>query len=59
MDKNSYLADEAAKRVSAMPLINIGELVVNLSDETKQIHSDVPWKVISATRHKVAHHYIA
>ena len=41
----------------AMPLLQIGELVRNLSDEFKKNHSDIPWIEIRALRNVFVHSY--
>ena len=52
-----FLSDERTKRAVAMTLINVGELVKNLSSETKVINPDIPWKAIAGLRDVAAHHY--
>lgn len=39
------------------PLYNIGEHVYNLSNEYKQVHSEIPWSMISGLRHRLVHDY--
>lgn len=41
----------------AMPILQIGELVKNLSDEFKSSHSDIPWRDIARMRDYFAHRY--
>ena len=53
----SFLADERTKRAVCMTLINIGELVKNLSDEIKTEHKSIPWRAISGMRDIAAHKY--
>nr|WP_313340645.1 hypothetical protein [Sedimentibacter sp.] len=36
--------DEKIKRAVSMTLINIGELVKNISEETKKSYTDIPWR---------------
>ena len=40
-----------------MTLINIGELVKNLSDEFRMAHNHIPWRAISGLRDITAHKY--
>lgn len=54
---NEFLADEKLKRAVAMTVINIGELVKNISDETRAAHKQVPWKQIAGMRDIAAHKY--
>lgn len=53
----AFLADERTKRAVCMTLINIGELVKNLSDEFRMAHNHIPWRVISGLRDITAHKY--
>lgn len=53
----SFLADEKLKRATAMTVINIGELVKNISDETRIAYKQVPWKQIAGMRDIAAHKY--
>lgn len=39
------------------PLYNIGEHVYNLSGEYKEVHSEIPWSMISGLRHRLVHDY--
>ena len=40
-----------------MTLINIGELVKNLTPELKDAHKEIPWRAISGMRDITAHKY--
>lgn len=53
----AFLADERTKRAVCMTLINIGELVKNLSDEFRMAHDHIPWRAISGLRDITAHKY--
>ncbi|MBQ8921073.1 MAG: DUF86 domain-containing protein [Oscillospiraceae bacterium] len=52
-----FLSDEKLKRAVAMTVINIGELVKNISDETRAAYKQVPWKQIAGMRDIAAHKY--
>lgn len=54
---DSFLADEKLKRALGMTVINIGELVKNVTDETRKEHSQIPWKAIAGMRDITAHKY--
>ena len=56
-DLQSCLGDERTKRAVCMTLINIGELVKNLSDEFRMAHNHIPWRAISGLRDITAHKY--
>ncbi len=45
-----FLADEKLKRACAMTVINIGELVKNLTDETRLKYNHISWKAIAGIR---------
>ena len=52
-----FLKDEIIKRACGMALINIGELVKNLSTEIRQTNTDIPWKAMTGMRDVTAHKY--
>ena len=53
----SFLNNELLKRAIGMTLINIGELVKNLTTDFRISHNNVPWKDISGFRDVAAHKY--
>ena len=53
----SFLNNELLKRAIGMTLINIGELVKNLTADFRISHNNVPWKDISGFRDVAAHKY--
>ena len=56
-DLASFLEDEKLKRAVCMTVINIGELVKNLTESFRLIHAQVPWKAIAGFRDIAAHKY--
>ena len=40
-----------------MPILQIGELVKNLSDEFRMDNNNIPWKLLARTRDFYAHNY--
>ena len=56
-DCNTFIADEKTKRAACMALINIGEMVKLLSEQTKQSNPAIPWKSIAGLRDVTAHGY--
>ena len=54
---SDFDADEKLKRAICMTVINIGELVKNLSAELIQKYNQIPWKSISGFRDVAAHKY--
>lgn len=56
-DLNAFLSDEKLKRAVGMTVINIGELVKNITEETRLAHRDIPWKAVAGMRDIAAHKY--
>lgn len=50
-------SNEMMKRAVCMTVINIGELVKNLSEECKKLDRTIPWKAIAGFRDIAAHKY--
>ena len=53
----SFLNDDLIKRAVCMTVINIGEMVKGLTDNTTKKYKDIPWKKISGFRDIAAHKY--
>lgn len=49
--------NEILKRAVGMTVINIGELVKNLSEQTRLTYTHIPWKAIAGFRDIAAHKY--
>ena len=56
-DLDKFLNDEKLKRAVSMTIINIGELIKNISDEMRVEHNEVPWKDAAGMRDITAHRY--
>lgn len=56
-DVKNFEADEKTKRAVCMTVINIGELVKNITDDTRKKYHDVPWKYAAGFRDIAAHKY--
>ena len=54
---DQFINDEKTKRAVSMTLINIGELVKNLTEEFKILNNTIPWKSIAGLRDVTAHKY--
>ena len=52
-----FLVDEKLKRACAMTVINIGELVKNITEETRTKYNHISWKAIAGMRDIAAHAY--
>ena len=57
MSMDQFLADERTRRAVSMTLINIGELVKNLTPPFEDAHPQVPWKAMATLRNVAAHKY--
>lgn len=57
IERAEFIEDEILKRAAAMSVINIGELVKNLTPEFRNKYDKVPWKAISGFRDIAAHKY--
>lgn len=56
-DLDAFLNDEKLKRALGMTVINIGELIKNVTEETRKEHSNIPWKAVAGMRDITAHKY--
>lgn len=57
MDYATFKESELHKDACSLCILQIGELVSNLTDEFKESHSSIPWRQIRSMRNIVAHHY--
>ncbi len=57
LSEAEFLQNEMLKRAVGMTLINIGELVKNVTDETRLANKEIPWKSIAGMRDLTAHKY--
>lgn len=53
----SFLSNEMLKRAISMTVINIGELIKNITPELRSDHPDIPRKAIAGMRDLTAHKY--
>ncbi len=53
----AFLQNEMLKRAIGMTVINIGELIKNVTDEMRARHLEVPWKQVAGFRDITAHKY--
>lgn len=54
---DEFIANEITKRAVCMTVINIGELVKGISDETRTKYPKILWKQIAGMRDIAAHKY--
>lgn len=57
MSLDAFLADERTKRAASMTLINIGELVKHITEETRLANAHMAWKDAAGMRDMAAHKY--
>lgn len=57
MAYSDFVKSEIHKDACALCILQIGELVSNLSNAFKEKNNSIPWKQIKAMRNIVAHHY--
>ena len=53
----AFRSNEMLMRAVGMTVINIGELVKNLSENCRLAHAHIPWKEIAGFRDIAAHKY--
>ena len=56
-EENEFLNDEKLKRALAMTCINVGELVKVVTEETRERHTEFPWRAVAGMRDITAHRY--
>ncbi|MDR0490288.1 MAG: DUF86 domain-containing protein [Oscillospiraceae bacterium] len=57
VDEEAFLANDEKTRAVCMTLINIGELVKNLTPEFREKNKQIPWKDLAGLRDVTAHGY--
>ena len=57
LDSDKIKSDYVVKNAIAMCILQIGELVGNLTDEFRATHNNVPWRDIIGMRNIAAHTY--
>lgn len=57
LSQKDFVQDEKTKRAVCMTVINIGELVKNITNETRTAHSQIRWREAAGFRDIAAHKY--
>jgi uncharacterized protein with HEPN domain len=57
LDESGFLSNDVIVRASCMTLLNVGELIKNLSDDFRAKHKHVPWRDMAGFRDVAAHGY--
>ena len=52
-----FNSDRAFQLSCSMCIVQIGELIMRLSDDFKTRHSEIPWRAIKAMRNVLVHDY--
>ena len=53
----TFMGSEMLMRATSMTVVNIGELVKNLTEDARLANPQVPWKAIAGFRDIAAHKY--
>ncbi|MBQ7655289.1 MAG: DUF86 domain-containing protein [Clostridia bacterium] len=56
-DQERFLTSHTYRNAVAMCILQIGELVKQLSDGFVKEYPGIPWKMMARTRDQYAHHY--
>ena len=57
MNFETFLSDKKTVNASAFLIGQIGELASQISDETQNNYSDIPWRNIKGMRNRIIHDY--
>lgn len=57
MSQETFIGDIDAQHSVGMAVINVGELIKHISDETRKLYTDIPWKQAAGFRDVAAHSY--
>jgi len=55
--ENVIRENSVCRNALAMCVLQIGELTTHISDEFKNMHTEMPWRDIRGMRNVAAHHY--
>jgi len=57
LDFESFIDNELVFTYSIFSLLQLGELVSNLSDDFKSKNKEIPWAILKSIRNRIAHDY--
>ena len=57
VSKEDFLQNEMLKRAVAMTIINVGELIKNVTNETRKQYPEIPWRAAAGMRDLAALKY--
>ncbi len=56
--REEYDADDDLRIIIAHLVQTVGEAATRVSEHTRRLHPEVPWKQISGIRHRIVHDYM-
>ncbi|MBR3229922.1 MAG: DUF86 domain-containing protein [Bacilli bacterium] len=56
-DFDKFLKDEKTQDAVIFNISQIGELIKNISEETKENNKDIEWQMIKGLRNRIIHDY--
>lgn len=57
MDRAAFIASEMTYDAVLRNLELIGEAATHIPDEVREAHSEIPWRMVIATRNRLIHAY--
>ena len=57
LDFDSFLSDKKTLSACAFAVSQMGEIVKEISDDTRNAHPTIPWKSIRGMRNRIVHDY--
>lgn len=58
LDQAGFVANSLAYDATLRNLGLIGEAAIHVPDEVREAHSEIPWRMIIATRNRLIHGYL-
>ena len=58
LDQAAFVANELTYDATLRNLELIGEAATHIPDEIRQVHPEIPWRMIIATRKRLIHAYL-
>ena len=56
-DFDKFIEDEKTQDATIFNISQIGELIKNISEETKEKYNDIEWQMIKGLRNRIIHDY--
>ena len=58
LDQGAFVADRRTYDATLRNLELIGEAATHVPEEVREMHPDIPWRMIVATRNRLTHAYL-